>query len=310
MQLLTGFEGPHQYRSGFVSIGNFDGVHRGHQAMLATLMSHARQHGVPAVVLTFEPHPIKLLRPEAAPPSLSTMERKVELLGKCGIDCVIAYPTDRVLLSLTPSEFFQQIIQGELEATGLVEGPNFFFGRDRQGNIDTLREFCESAAMGLEIVPPVEVDGSLVSSSKIRGLISAGELDRAIALLGHPYRIQGVVTRGEVRGRELGFPTANLVDVPALLPGDGVYAGITRYAGKPYPSAINIGGNPTFGELARKVEVHLLDFSEDVYGQILAVDVIGRIRGIKTFSGPEELAEQVEADVSQVRKVANQWMDR
>ncbi|HID22703.1 MAG TPA: bifunctional riboflavin kinase/FAD synthetase, partial [Planctomycetaceae bacterium] len=157
MKLLHGFEAPELYRGGFVSIGNYDGVHRGHQAMVAKLVERARAARVPAVVFTFSPHPIKLLRPNEAPPSLSTLSRKAELLATCGIDCLIAYPTDRELLRLAPEEFFDQIIRNELQASGLVEGPNFFFGHNRAGNVQTLRRLCESAGIELEVVPPLKV---------------------------------------------------------------------------------------------------------------------------------------------------------
>ncbi|NOX53093.1 MAG: bifunctional riboflavin kinase/FAD synthetase, partial [Planctomycetes bacterium] len=210
MKLLHGFEAPELYRGGFVSIGNYDGVHRGHQAMVAKLVERARAAGVPAVVFTFEPHPIRLLRPQQAPPSLSTLDRKAELLAACGIDCLIAYPTDWELLRLTPQEFFERIIRTELQATGLVEGPNFFFGHNRAGNVETLRQLCQQADVDLEVVSPLKIGSQMVSSSRIRRLIAEGAIAEAVKLLGHPYRIRGRVGAGAGRGRRLGFPTANL----------------------------------------------------------------------------------------------------
>lgn len=304
MNLLRGFEDPAAYRGGFVSIGNFDGVHRGHQSMIAALVRNSRSMGVPAVVFTFEPHPIRILRPERTPPSLSTLERKSELLMRHGVDCVIAYPTDRALLSLTPQEFFQQIIVDELQAQGLVEGPNFCFGRDRAGDISTLQDLCDKAGMVLEIVEPMKLGDTLVSSSAIRSLIAGGEMARAVELLGHPYRVCGTVARGAVRGRSIGFPTANLEDVETLLPCDGVYAGASYFADELYPAAIHLGPNPTFEEDRRKLEVHLVGYDGELYGQRLDVDIFERLRDTRRFEGPDELRRQLQRDVKAVRAVA------
>ena len=227
MTVLRGFESPACYRNGYVSIGNFDGVHCGHQTMLATLVRRARAERVPAVVLTFDPHPIELLRPDAAPPRLTTIAHRAELLQKFGADCVIVLPTTQRFLTMTAEDFFHTIVRRELQARGLVEGPNFFFGRNRAGNITSLRGFCASHQLTLDVIPPVIVDEQLVSSSVIRSLIDAGDMTDSVRLLGHPYRVSGVVGRGAARGRELGFPTANLVDPKNLVPGDGVYAATT-----------------------------------------------------------------------------------
>ncbi len=304
MKLFHGFEDPAAYRGGFVSIGNFDGVHRGHQSMVAALVDQARAADVPAVVLTFDPHPITLLRPAETPPSLSTLQRKVELLTQRGVDCVIAYPTDHALLSLSPEEFFEQIVLAELEARGLVEGPNFCFGHHRAGDVSTLRLLCEASGLTLEIVGPVKIGRQLVSSSKVRALIAAGDLSEAISLLGHSYQVHGLVIRGADRGRSIGFPTANLQGVETLLPPDGVYAGIAHHGGEEHPAAVNLGPNPTFGEEGRKLEVHLLDFTGDLYGRTLAVDFLDRLRDTRSFAGADELRTQLAQDIEQVRKKA------
>ena len=301
MKLFQGLEGPAAYRGGFVAIGNFDGVHRGHQSMISVLVQRAREAQVPAVVFTFAPHPIELLKPGQTPPSLSTVQWKAELLGKCGIDCTIAYRTDQALLNLTPEQFFGQIIRDELDARGLVEGPNFFFGRNRTGNIATLETLCDASGLKLEIVPPVKVGERLVSSSAIRRLIGEGKISEAIELLGHSYRIQGTVIRGAARGRTIGFPTANLERVSTLLPCDGVYAGLAHSDNHSYPAAVNLGPNPTFGEQQRKLEVHLLDFSGDLYGRQLDVDFLKRIRDTSQFANVDDLQSQLERDVDTVR---------
>lgn len=297
MKLLRGFETPTGYRGGFVAIGNFDGVHRGHQSMIAVLVGRARDAGVPAVVLTFDPHPIHLLRPGQAPPSLSTVERKAGLLGKAGVDYVIAYPTDQQLLNLEPERFFQDIVRAHLDARGLVEGPNFFFGKNRAGDVQTLERLCQSAGLTLDVVPPFALGEQLVSSSAIRSLISQGRLAQAREMLGHPYRLQGTVVRGESRGRLLGFPTANLEGVKTLVPAEGVYAGAVTLADQGHPSAINVGSNPTFGEQSQKIEVHVLGFNGDLYGQQLNVDLLERLRDTVKFSGVDDLKNQLANDM-------------
>lgn len=303
MKLQHGFENPVNYAGGFVAIGNFDGVHRGHQRMISTLVDRAQSEGVPSVVLTFDPHPIEILRPEHAPPSLTTLARKAELLAKHGVDCVIAYPTDHALLQLSPEEFFQKIIRKELNARGLVEGPNFFFGRNRSGDVQTLKNLCEATQLSLEIVSPVRVGERLVSSSTIRGLIGAGEIAEAVELLGDAYRITGTVRTGAGRGRTIGFPTANLEDVQTLLPTDGVYAGTANIDGRTLAAAIHIGPNPTFQDGRQKLEVHLIDFAGDLYDRPLSVDFWDRIRGTQRFESPEALQAQLTVDVQHALEI-------
>jgi len=301
MRLLRGFEAAESFRGGYASIGNFDGVHRGHQAMLNALTSRSRSDGVPAVAVTFDPHPIALLRPEATPPPLTSIEYRAELLGRYGVDVTIVLPTDRQLLALTAEEFFDRVVRGELHAKGLVEGSNFFFGRNRSGNVTVLRSLCAAHGLSLDVVPPVTVDEQLVSSSVIRSLIEAGDLGHAVRLLGHPYRVSGTVGRGAERGRTLGFPTANLFDVVTLTPANGVYAALAHTTDGRRAAAVNVGPNPTFGESSRKIEVHILDFEGDLYSQTLDVDFLDRVRDVKRFASGEELRTQLEHDVAVVR---------
>ena len=304
MELQRGFDNPAAFRGGYVSIGNFDGVHRGHQSIVSVLVAKARQAGVPAVVLTFDPHPIHLLRPQHAPPSLNAIDRKAELLQGCGVDCVIAYPTDEALLDLTPEQFFESIIRNELNVLGLVEGPNFFFGRDRAGDIETLHSLCDANGLSLDVVPALQFGERMVSSSAIRSDIAAGRMSHAVELLGHPYRLQGHVVKGAERGSDLGFPTANLEQIETLLPADGVYAGMAHVSGRTFAAAINIGHNPTFDEAMRKVEVHLIDFTGDLYGERLDVDLFERVRDIVQFDSVEALKQQLSSDIEQVGAVA------
>ena len=304
MAVLHGFDSSAGYQGGFVSIGNFDGVHCGHQAMLASLVQRARADGVPAVVLTFDPHPIELLRPQAAPPRLTTLIHRAELLEQFGIDFVIILPTTTEFLARTAEEFFHSIILAELQARGLVEGPNFFFGKNRAGSITVLKSFCVSQNLILDVISPVIVNQQLVSSSVIRSLIESGNLAESIQLLGHSYQLSGTVGRGAERGRLLGFPTANLVELETLIPGNGVYAATTSIEGVRFASAVNIGPNPTFGELSKKVEVHVLDYCGDLYGKRLNVDFLARIREVIRFTSVEGLLAQLRQDIEQVRMVA------
>ena len=309
MRLVRSFVDAAAFAGAAVSIGNFDGVHRGHQTMLRTLVSHAKSRGVPSLVMTFEPHPIALLKPELAPPSLSTLERKAELIAACGVDCLLGYPTARGLLDLTADEFFDRIIRDHLQAAGLVEGPNFRFGKARGGDVDLLARLCEREGMFLEVLEPVADDlegdggGTMISSSRIRAAIADGRVAEAAGMLGHAYQIAGTVVRGDGRGREIGYPTANLDGVATLLPAAGVYAGRALLEGVSHAAAINIGGNPTFGVESVKVEAHLIGFDGDLYGRPLRVDLLRRLRGVQPFAGRDELVAQLAADVAAARAI-------
>jgi riboflavin kinase/FMN adenylyltransferase len=301
-----------------VAIGNFDGVHVGHAAIVRRLLERAAAVGGSAIVFTFDPHPVRLLRPEQCPPPLTWTERKAELLAALGVDWIVAYPTDESLLELSPQEFFRRIVQEALAARALVEGSNFYFGRNREGTIERLEQLTIAAGMSLDVVPPVEMDGAIVSSSRVRDLIRRGELQQANRLLSSPYRIRGMTTHGAGRGAKIGFPTANLGAIDTLLPAEGVYAGkawvnpISRGVpnrdkdcGKSYPAAINLGPSPTFGDATPRVEVHLIGLDEPLYGQPLEVDFLARLRDIRPFESPAALAAQLKCDIEAVKRLTN-----
>ena len=292
-------------RGGAVSIGNFDGVHRGHAAIVGQLCSQASNIAGPAIVFTFDPHPVRLLRPEQAPPPLTWTRRKAEVLGQLGIDALVAYPTDAELLQLTAEEFFQQIIVDALDAKAVVEGPNFYFGHNRAGDVQMLARLCAAAGIDFTVVPPTIDEDELISSSRIRGLLTSGQVGPAARLLGRPYRLRGMVTHGAQRGATLGFPTANLDAIDTLIPGKGVYAGRATLGSDAYAAAINVGPNPTFGEEALKVEVHLLDFDQTIYAEPLEVDFVARLRDIRAFANPAELQEQLDQDVLAARQLCD-----
>jgi riboflavin kinase/FMN adenylyltransferase len=304
---------PDSLRQGAVSIGNFDGVHLGHARIVERLKSVAHDLGGPAIVFTFDPHPVRLLRPELAPPPLTWTDRKAQLLAELGVDAMIAYPTDEELLQLSPEAFFTQTIREKLSARAMIEGPNFFFGRNRAGDIHALKQLCQPAGVRLEIVQPLrhpnEITSEFVSSSRIRRLIAAGDVDGARGLLTQPYRLRGMVTHGAARGAKIGFPTANLEAIDTILPGMGVYAGrahvsANHASSSSFPAAINIGPSPTFGEDELRVEVHLIGFAGALYGQPLEVDFLARLRDIQPFPSVAALVAQLACDVERARMIA------
>jgi riboflavin kinase/FMN adenylyltransferase len=297
-------EFPATLQGGALTIGNFDGVHRGHSVLVNELKKFAAELNGAAIVFTFDPHPVRLLRPEQTPPPLTWTNRKADLLAELGVDAVVAYPTNLELLQLDYKEFFDQIVVKRLGAKAMVEGPNFFFGRDREGNIENLGELCRDHSIGLKIVSPVLETDSYISSSRIRDLIRTGDVDEARQLLTRPYRIRGMVTHGAARGSKIGFPTANLDAIDTLVPAMGVYAGRTYVHGRSHWSAIHIGPNPTFGEDHPKVESHLLDFEGSIYGEAIEVDFISRLRDIHQFESTEQLTQQLELDISKTRDLA------
>jgi riboflavin kinase/FMN adenylyltransferase len=295
---------PPACRGGVVTIGNFDGVHRGHAALLAELRNRACLLKCPAVAMTFDPHPLLLLRPEQFQPVLTTIRDRAELLQACGADQVVILGTSLDMLRLSAQEFFNQVIRDRMAAKSVVEGVNFGFGRDRQGNVETLRRLCGQWKMDFVIVPAFSSpDGVPVSSSRVRSALLQGNIRQTCDLLARPYRLRGMVGTGKGRGKTLGFPTANLERVETLIPGDGVYAVRVFHGGEALPGAANIGPNPTFDELARKIEVHLIGFQGELVGQELALDFIDRLRDTRPFAGVEQLVQQLKKDIEAARQL-------
>jgi riboflavin kinase/FMN adenylyltransferase len=294
---------PESARGGAVAIGNFDGVHLGHRRIIDRLLQRAREVAGPAMVFTFDPHPVRLLRPHECPPPLTWTERKAELLKELGVDRIVAYPTDEKLLALSAQQFFDQIVVGALAAKAMVEGPNFYFGHNREGTVEALHRLTVAAGMTLDIVEPLTLDGQLVSSSLIRNLIAEGDVAAAARMLTHPYRIRGMVTHGAGQGAHLGFPTANLEAIDTLLPALGVYACRAWIGCQSFSAATNIGPNPTFGEHGFKVEVHVIDREIDLYGEPLEVEFLAKLRDVQSFTSKDELVAQLQRDISQTRQI-------
>jgi len=292
---------PENSRSGVITVGNFDGVHRGHQQMLRKLQEIAACQSAPSVVVTFDPHPLSLLRPESPLPRLTTISRRAELLKQYGADEVVVLPVTQGLLQMTAEGFFNAILVERLAAKGIVEGPNFQFGRDRQGDVECLSKMCQGKGIAFQVIDAVNDDGQMISSSRIRTLLSKGKVLEAVSMTGHAHRISGIVSQGAGRGRKLGFPTANLDDINVMLPANGVYAGTTIVCETPHVVAISIGPNPTFDDNRLKVECFVDDFDGDLYGQHFDVDLLCEIRPLCSFDSVDELTQQIRTDVEHCR---------
>lgn len=303
MTVLEGLGGLRQLPAGaVVSIGNFDGVHRGHQHLLRRAKDLKTATGASAtVVVTFEPHPRTVLRPQNVPARLSSAARKRELLAQAGVDALVVLAPSRDVLDLSAEQFWQ-ILRDAVRPAHLVEGASFTFGKDRLGTIDRLREWSAADGVQLHVIDPVTVPllnmlEAPASSSMIRWLLERGRVRDAAICLGRPHELEGLVVRGARRGRELGTPTANLKCDGQLVPADGVYAGRCSVDGRAWPAAVSIGTNPTFGENPRTVEAHLIGFSGDLYGRTLRLQLLDWQREQRTFAGIEPLKAGIAQDL-------------
>ena len=307
---------PPAAQGGAVTIGNFDGVHRGHQAIIQQVRKLADQVSGPAVVFTFDPPPSRLLRPDFAPPSLTGIERRTELLRKLGIDFVIVYPTSMQLLDLEPEQFFENVVVRSLRAKAIAEGENFRFGKQRRGDIPLLMKLCDESGLQFSLLEPQQDQGEWISSTRIRTLIEAGDIAGANRLLIEPYRISGIVGHGAQRGRTLGFPTANLEGIPVLCPPSGVYAGritdcidnkenaITLMSPVGMPVAINIGPNPTFEESRMKVEAHIIGYNGDLYDVEIEMELLKKLRNVQKFESKEQMLSQLTVDIERAESLS------
>jgi riboflavin kinase/FMN adenylyltransferase len=289
----------------WLTIGSFDGVHLGHRRILAQLTAGAQAAAKPAVVLTFHPHPVEVLHGPRKNYYLTDPWERAALLGECGVDYVVTLPFDHSV-AITSAQRFLEQLKEHLGFTQLWVGENFALGKDREGDVPALRTFGETLGFKLHVVEPVEMGGELVSSSRIRHLLRAGDVETATRLLDRPYRLRGVVIPGDERGRSLGFPTANLnIDESRLLPASGVYVGRAQLGARSFDAVTNIGVRPTFeGQPERPLaEVHLLGFSGKIYGQMLEVRFLTRLRDEKRFASVEELVAQIDADVERTREL-------
>jgi riboflavin kinase/FMN adenylyltransferase len=291
-----------------IAIGSFDGVHLGHRRVIERTIAAAGERGLTATVVTFDPHPMAVLRPELAPLELSTPARKQALVAELGADELVRIRFDRAFSMLDHERFAEEVLARALGARLVIVGRNFHYGHRAQGSIESLSESGDRLGFAVEPAPLLEVGGVAISSSRIRDLITAGEVATAAELLGRPPWVEGTIVRGDGRGRELGFATANLAAAPhTAVPAIGIYAGWGHLDGERHPAAISIGYNPTFSDDRKRVriEAHLLDFDSDVYGRPLRLDFSHRLRGEQRFDSVEELTSQVHRDIAAVRAYAH-----
>ncbi len=294
--------------SACVTIGNFDGVHLGHQLLFSEVVSRAYRRQGTSVAVTFDPHPLQVLRPEAGIKLISTYEQKVEMIEYAGIDILIVIPFTREFAVISAVDFVKNILIDRIGINELVVGYDYAFGKARQGDISFLKEQGRVHGFPVTVVDPHYEDGMLVSSSKIRELVAEGRMRDVKKLLGRSYQIRGEVQRGKQRGgAEVGFPTANLhLSEEDLCPKLGVYVTQVIYDGKCYGGVLNIGYNPTFGDNKLSAETHIFGFNQDIYGREIKINLLKFLRGEKKFSGPAELAEQIRSDILEAEQVLNE----
>jgi len=297
---------PRGWPDAALAVGNFDGVHRGHQALVALAVRDARGAGGTSVVLTFEPHPSRVLSPDRAPASLMTVGQKAEILAGLGVDRLAVLPFTVELSRREPEDFARDVLQRALGARVVVVGASFRFGRGRTGDLATLRRLGDALGFRVHGQRPVIARGGPISSTRIREALSRGDVGAARDFLGRRFFADGVVVKGEGRGRRIGIPTANLDVVNETVPGGGVYACWCRVLGEdvpPRPAAVNVGRRPTFGGGVTTVEAHVLDYDGDLYGRTLRLEFEDRLREERTFPGAEALVAQIRSDIGEARRV-------
>jgi riboflavin kinase/FMN adenylyltransferase len=292
-------------RGSTVTGGSFDGVHLGHEAVLREIARRAEAAGRASVLVTFEPHPLEVVNPQAAPPLLTTDVERREILAQLPLDYVLFLRFDRRLASLTPEQFVEQILIDRCHVRELVIGHDHGFGRGRSGDVDTLRRLGAERGFDVDVVDVVDVGEQHVSSSRIRRAVAGGDLATAARMLGRPYQVSGRVEEGERRGRLLGVPTINLADVPPqkLLPPDGVYAVRVEWRGGRAGGMMNQGPKPTFQDGRRTLEAHLFDFDGNLYGEWVRIEWVERLRDVERFASVEALQQQLERDRTRARAV-------
>ena len=286
-----------------VALGNFDGVHLGHREILKTAIERARAASGTSFALTFDPLPARVIAPERAPRLILAPEDKLELLRQSGIDGVIVVAFTPELSRLAPEEFVREYLLGKIGARQVVVGHSVSFGHARAGNAQVMNELGMRMGFRTTIVGPVRIDGEVVSSTRVRELIAAGEMGTAARLLGRNHFISGVIVHGRERGRTIGFPTANIEPATEFLPPDGVYATRLMLDDGAFASITNIGMRPTFGEPARTIEAHVFNFDRDIYGAKVRLDIVERIRGERKFASGQELAAQIAQDLKRAREI-------
>ncbi|WP_039787431.1 bifunctional riboflavin kinase/FAD synthetase [Actinoalloteichus spitiensis] len=297
-----------------VTIGIFDGVHRGHQRLIGTAVEQARKQGVPSVVMTFDPHPAEVVRPGSHPAQLTSLRRRAELVQELGVDVFCVIPFTQELARMPADEFVHELLVDQLHVATVVVGENFTFGHRAAGDVALLNRLGRRFGFTTEGTELLSTERVTFSSTYVRSCVAAGDVGEAAAALGRPHRLEGVVIRGEGRGRDLGFPTANLSTAPhAAVPADGVYACLFghRKRTEPHPArvrpaAVSVGTNPTFSGSERRVEAFVLDADEDFYGEHVELDFVERLRDMERYDSVDALVEQMERDVVRTRELVGE----
>lgn len=290
-------------KKGVVTLGNFDGLHLGHQELVRKVVEKAREINGSSIVFTFHPHPLKVLAPESCPPLLSTYDEKVAMFEELGIDLLLMIPFTGAIAQMTAREFAEKILKDTLNAGEVFVGFNYRFGRGREGNVKVLKSLGQELGFNVTEVREVAFEDEVISSTKIRNLIKAGNVEHAAKLLGRPYAITGMVVAGDRRGRELGFPTANLDPFHEIMPYPGVYAVRVFVEGKQYDGVVNAGFRPTFDKHDLCVEAHLFDFSGNLYGREMTIFFVSKIRDEKRFESLDALVAQIRKDVETAKDI-------
>ncbi|WP_078853071.1 bifunctional riboflavin kinase/FAD synthetase [Streptomyces sp. NRRL S-1824] len=304
MQRWRGLEDiPQDWGRSVVTIGSYDGVHRGHQLIIGRAVDRAREQGVPSVVVTFDPHPSEVVRPGSHPPLLAPHHRRAELMAGLGVDALLILPFTTEFSKLAPADFIVKVLVDKLHAQLVIEGPNFRFGHKAAGNVQLLTEFGATYDYSVEVID-LHVGGGggggePFSSTLTRRLVAEGDVAGAAEILGRPHRVEGIVVRGAQRGRDMGFPTANVETLPhTAIPADGVYAGWLNANGETMPAAISVGTNPQFDGTERTVEAYAIDrVGLDLYGLHVSVDFLAYVRGMAKFDSLDDLLVAIAADV-------------
>lgn len=298
MEIIKGIKNlKRPFKNPVVTLGNFDGIHLGHQKIFEKVINAAKKRDGESVVITFEPHPLKILSPKQCPPLLTPFKKKMMLMEKTGIEKVLCLRFTRSFSHISPADFVKRILLKKVGAKKIIIGYNYRFGKGKTGNVESLKAICADSGIEVEVVEPLTVDHTVVSSSKIRELIREGEVERASKLLGRDYLVIGRVIRGTHRGHDLGFPTANLEMTEELYPKLGVYAVRVEWQHQFFNGLANIGFNPTFDTKVLTLEIHILNFNYEVYGDEIQVSFIRRIRDEIRFPSLEELINQIQKDI-------------
>ena len=295
-----------RFTSSIITLGNFDGLHLGHQELIRKIIFRAKETGGLSMVVTFRPHPLKILAPEKCPPLISIYEEKIQLLEKLGIDVLVKIPFTLDFSAMEPRDFVKDILVDLLGAKEIFVGYNYRFGKGRKGNILMLRELGEELGFIVREVEQVSLNGEVISSTRIRQLLINGEVEHATKLLGRPYALFGIVVKGDGRGRGLGFPTANIVSRHSIIPSNGVYAVKLFVRDKYYNGIVNIGIRPTFDTKSMAIEVHIFDFDEDIYGEELTIYFASKIREERKFGSAEALVNQINTDINTAKDLLAQ----